>query len=204
MEDSGWYMPDYTQASYFSFGHQAGCDFVSDSDRNHCSSPKAAHEPYFCDLSADDSRRCVDRNTAIGYCRQAGGLWGTCRAMVAYSNGDCKTGSPSAQGAQIGYAHGGASACLPDGKENVEVGGTLAGVVGKSGDEENCYETSCTGNPGSYVLNVCANGDCGACPPGGDLSLKSLTTTTGVVFNTGRLEPARVPRRCSWRIRLQR
>ena len=191
MEDSGWYTPDYTKANFLPFGYQAGCDFMSETDPNYCSNANTAQQPWFCRTKHPMYvAECVNRNMEKGYCRaqNTSSLWGMCRTKIAYSTveGDCKTGSTSAKHARIGYARGSTSACMPDGFANVKYTGVLlSGMIVKSRNDVNCYATSCTGSPGSYVLNVCANGGCATCATGAYLPLSTLNTTTGITYSAG-------------------
>lgn len=85
LEDSGWYLPDYTKAGHLSWGKDAGCDFIAQD----CSTYSSAHpdQVYFC--SSESDLGCVSDNTAIGHCSKNDQTLNGCMTIETFVNTDC-------------------------------------------------------------------------------------------------------------------
>jgi len=83
MEDSGWYLPEYSFAGLLKFGRNAGCDFVE----KKCESEGPAAKEFFCYGSGETG--CTPNLLSLGRC-EPNPLANGCSIVKGFSNAQCQ------------------------------------------------------------------------------------------------------------------
>ena len=71
LEDTGWYIGNYSIATKSTFGHGAGCDFVNDPCIVNGGEVPSSSRGFFCNsLSSLNSQsvQCTPTHKSLGYC----------------------------------------------------------------------------------------------------------------------------------------
>ncbi|KAG1664602.1 hypothetical protein FOA52_004477 [Chlamydomonas sp. UWO 241] len=191
LEDSGWYIGDYTYSGSLDWGYHAGCSFVQDT----CTAYVAAvpTQIFFCSASSSPTQ-CTPDGRSRGTCQAI--IFSSCAMVTSYDgfNGEamraCTTASdytnmgssfePTAT-SEIGWAIGYTARCA---QLSLPVADSSSGLTvqldGSPSSAASCWSASCDA---SGALTYALAGATVTCTSGAAFSLTSLNVdiTQGAV-----------------------
>eukprot|EP00899_Mesostigma_viride_P012751 jgi/Mesvir1/21477/Mv03929-RA.1 len=136
LEDTGWYLPQYSKAGILRWGYHAGCNFVNLACTHSVANPMpAVFAPYYCrgdvdvynityqDETVAMNYKCTSDELSIGYCATCSGnelatgqcSSDGCRRVVGFSNGICTNSSQNGTLGEWGVRFSASSRCFGDG-----------------------------------------------------------------------------------------
>ena len=187
LEDSGWYVPDYTYAEPYHFGQGQGCGFLF----NTCSSSSFTYDE-FCKTS---TRGCSFQGRGGGVCQSDLRSDG-CKYYSPDVNDDCDNTAAAS------YARLPSLQTFGRGAESQCFNGNLASTISSATQTSFCFKYSCQGSGASTVVNVQVGTKTVTCKEEGSLSISgyygSITCPDPLTFctTTGK---AYCPRNCMGR-----
>lgn len=68
LEDTGWYLGNWSLAAYLDWGRNAGCDFVQLTAAAFMAKYASVQQPWFCNATASVASPCTANGLSSGYC----------------------------------------------------------------------------------------------------------------------------------------